>query len=299
MALSRQKYKRVPDLYIVGTEHKLRDGTMVWLQVLNPLQRDEAQHDAQVARGRLILALKSEHGSDERTKVEAAFFEDGRNGAVQRLVNANLANHLVKTVESIKTDPDWKERLEIMDRSDELMARPPEDAERKLLVDINRDYIDEVTRRQNEEEGYLEQRFRAYTDEQLIDEYIELYVTRRGSDVASAEFMLTEIWYAARVCEGKEIGPGEYDHSDCENHVLQAYETKAEVRALPEDLQQELATIMSTLNMTVFEAKNSARQGSSSGSSPLPSEPEGSTPSIPAATPANRHGSSPQLSGTR
>lgn len=299
MALSRQKYKRVPDLYVVGTEHKLRDDTIVWLQVLNPLQRDEAQHDAQVARSRLIMALKSGHGSDERTKVEAAFFDDGREGAVRRLVNASLATHLVKTVDSIKSDPDWKEKLEIMDRSDELLARAAEDVERKLLTDINHEYVEEVTRRQNEEEAYLEKKFREFTDEQLIADYVELYVGRRGADVAAAEFMLTEIWYAARVCEGVEMAPGEYDHSECENHVLQAYETKAEVRSLPEDLQQELAGVMQTLNMSVFDAKNSDRQGSSSGSSPLPSAPEGSTPSTPAATPAKRRGSSRQLSGTR
>lgn len=49
----------------------------MFLRVLNPFERDEAIHDAQLARSRLILALKSDHGSDERMKVEAAFLQHG------------------------------------------------------------------------------------------------------------------------------------------------------------------------------------------------------------------------------
>ncbi len=59
MALTRAKYRRVP-LYTVGTELVLKDGTVLWLQVMNPFERDEAQRDAQLARTRLVMALKGE-----------------------------------------------------------------------------------------------------------------------------------------------------------------------------------------------------------------------------------------------
>lgn len=297
MALTREKYKRIPALYIVGRELVLRDGTVLWMQALNPLQKDEAQQDAQAARSRLVMALKSDHGSDERTKVEAAFLEDGREAAIERLVGAKAYEHLMKAVNEIQDDPDWKERLEILKRQDELMARPPEDAERKLVEQINAEYLAEIQRRQDDERSFLMGTYKTKPDEELVDEYIELYIDRRGSEVARHEYDLTEIWFAARVCDATEKAPGEWDHANCEGHTLQAFEAKVEVRSLPEDLQTEMSAVMAGINMSVREAKNSARQGSSSGSSPLPSEVEESTPSTQDETPSEPRGTSLSLSG--
>jgi hypothetical protein len=275
MALTRAKYKRVPDLYIVGKELVLRDGTVMWMQALNPLQRDEAQSDAQAARSRLILALKSDHGSDERAKVTGAFVEDGRDKCVGRLVESKVSENIAKLVAEIQDDPDWKERLEILRRQDELMARPPEDAERKLVEDLNEQYIDEVVRRQDDERAFLKRRYEALPDDQLVEDYIDLYIDRRGGEMARVEYELTEVWLSARACDAVEVAEGEWDHSNCEGHVLQAYETKAE-----------------------REAKNSHRQGSSSDSSPLPSAPVESTRSTQNETPSKPRGTSPSPSGT-
>ncbi len=59
MALTRAKYRRVPEPYTVGTELVLKDGVVLWLQVMNPFERDEAQRDAQLARTRLVMALST------------------------------------------------------------------------------------------------------------------------------------------------------------------------------------------------------------------------------------------------
>lgn len=298
MALSREKYRRIPDLYTAGTELVLQEGTVMYMAVLNPLERDEAQHDAQVARARLIMALKSEHGSDERVKVEAAFFTDGRDKAIERLVAVRVQEHVVESVSAIQSDPDWIEKLEVMQRSEDLLARVPEDAERKLLEQINREYLEEFGRRQGDEQAFLEGKFGDLDDAGLIEEYVEMYVERRGNDVALAEYNLTEVWYAARVCEGVQIGPGQWDHDGCEHHQLRVYEAKAEVRSLPEDLQNLMGEAMITLNMSVRDARFSDRQGSSSDSSPLPSAPAASTASTQTETPAELPGPSTPPSGT-
>jgi hypothetical protein len=286
MALSRSKYKRLPDLYIVGTEVVFKDATVMWMQALNPFQVDEARHDAQVARSRLTMALKSEHGSDERAKVEAMFLADGHDAAVSRLVDAKVGDKVMEIVEAIHDDPEWKERVDLQERAEEIRATPASDAEIKLLEDVEREYVQEVLRRQQGERDFYQMQFDGMDDKGLIDAYIDWYIDRRGGTVAMAEYSLTEVWYAARVCEGTRGDDGSWDHGKCEGHQMQAFETKAEVRELPEDMQTLMSETTRSLNLTVRQAKNSDRQGSSSASSPLPSEPEASTPSTSDATPA-------------
>ena len=299
MALSREKYKRIPDLYTLGTELVLEDGNVIYMAALNPLQKDEAHHDASVARARLVMALKSDHASDERAKVTAQFIQDGKDLAVLKLVNAKLNQNLVKLASQIQNDPDWTERLEILERSSDLLANPAEQSERELLEQLNNDYIAEFQRLQDIEREYETARLETMNDDELIAEYIELYLEHRGGEVAVAEYNLTEAWYAARCCEGVQIGETDWDHSRCENHQVQVYATKTEVRSLPEDLQLLFIRTMAQLNMSVRDARFSARQGSSSASSPLPSEAEASTRSTQDVTLSEPPGTSPQLSGTR
>lgn len=291
MALSRGKYKRVPDLYVTGTEFVLRDGLVLWLQVLNPFEQDEAKHDAQVARSRLVMALRSEHGSDERMKIEGWLMADGRDQALERLFTAKLAESMLNTLTDIRDDPEWQERMEIAERADELLARPAEDPERKLMEQINSDYLAEIEKRQVAERSFLERRYDGATSNDIVEEYVNYYVERRGNEVAIAEYNLTELWYAARVCDGQQQPDGTWDHDGCESHRLQVWETKADVRSLPEELSEPLYAAMGELNMTVREAKNLARQGSSSESSPLPNEAEESTPSTQPAMSASAPGS--------
>lgn len=298
MALTRTKYRRVTDLYVEGTAHVLKDGSTIWLQVLNPFELDEARRDAQVARARLVMALKSDHGSDDRTRVTSWFFAEGREVAIERLVEAGVGNKLVEILTELRDDPDWAEKFSIMDRSEDLAALPPEDAERKMLEQINAEYLAQVAQMQASERDFLLRKYQASTDADLVEAYVDTFLERRGSEVAIAEFAVTELWYAARVCDGVRGSDGTFDHGGCDGHRLTAFESKVEVRDLPEALQDELRAALAELTMTARDAKNSARQGSSSASSPLPSEPEASTASIPAATSADAPGTSTSPSGT-
>lgn len=285
MALSRSKYRRIPDLYVQGTEVELKDGTTMWMQTLNPFEMDEARHDAQVARSRIVLALK-EFGSDELAKVKATLLTQGRERAIDTLVDDQAADILVKATETIANDPDWKERLELAERQEEILARPESDEERKLLLKINEEYVRDVEKIIADEREYMSLKYSSLTDEEMLEEYCRLYIDRRGTELAVAEHRLTEVWYAARCCEGVKDEDGVWSHDACEGHVLKVFETKGEIVTLPEDLQQLLFGTMAALNMTVREAKNSDRQSSSSESSPQPSAEEASTASTQDETPS-------------
>lgn len=286
MALTRTKYRRVTDLYVQGTEVVLKDGSVIWLQVLNPFERDECTHDAQIARARMVMAIKE---GEEREKIVGAFQQDGRDTTIDKLADSKATAHVAKIVDELAADPEWRERVEIMDRSSDILASS-EQAEKDLLTRINEEYLREVVERQKAEYEYQVDRMKRMTDEDLLEEYVEAWIDRRAQDVARAEYQLTEVWYAARVCEGVKQEDGSWNHEACESHVLNVWETKAEVRSLPEDLQDLLNTSLSALNMSARDARFSARQGSSSDSSPLPSEAVESTPSIPTAIPVGAPG---------
>lgn len=295
MALTRAKYRRLPDLYVAGTEVVLKDGQVVWLQVLNPLQADEARHDAQVARSRLVMALKK-HGGDEMAFIDAALWQDGLDGARNRVVESKANGVLMKIVDEIRNDPDWTEKLEILNRVDE-GDEPRETIELELLASVQTEYIDEVQKRIKSEEDYLRAKYADASEDDLREEYAKLYIDRRGGEMAAAEFRVVELWYGARVCDGVLTDDG-WNHDNCEGHALQLFETKAEVRQLPTELSELLGDALNDLAMTIRDAKDLARPASSSDSSRRPSEPEESTPSTPTATPSSAPGTSPQLSPT-
>jgi hypothetical protein len=262
--VSRSKYKRVPDLYTVGTEVVLKDGSVMWVQVPNPF---------------------------------AAFIEHGREAAIQDLVNHKAGSYLLKVVDNLRTDPEWKERLEILDRSEELIARQPDDAERRLLLKLSEDYQDEVTKRLEDETAFLEGQYERMDDDTLWVEFRDYYADRRAADVATAEYKVTEMWYATRCCDGVQVDGG-WDHSACDGHELRVYEEKHEVRSLPLELQRALYQALELVSMTERDARFSARQGSGSESSPLPSEVAESTRSTQDETPVEVPGTSLTPSAT-
>lgn len=296
MGLSRTKYRRVPDLYVHGTELVLDEDTVMWVQVLNSYEMEEARHDAQTAQARIAMALREE-GSDELAKAEARFFINGREAAVEALVDAYAGETLVKVNQELQSDPEWEERLDIARRGEDL-AQPMEDAERALIDKINRDYLAEVSARLEQEREYLQKRFADMTIDELREQWMERYLDSRGSDAAMAEYAITEVWYAARVCDGFRNDDGTWSHASCEGHRMRVWETKAEVRELPTELMQLISDAVTELNMSPREAKNSDRPGSSSASSPQPNAEAVSSASTQEESPATAPGTSPSPSVT-
>lgn len=292
----RAKYRRLEELYTEGTEVELMDGEVAWVAVLNPFERQEARKDAQTARARMVLAMKQE-GTDEMAQAEAAFIMQGREDAIRKLVGMHEGEIMVRVTDGIRDDPDWKERLDITERQDEILAREPSDPERQLLTTINREYLEEVGKRLQEEQDYLREHYGQMSEDELVAEYRDKYVEQLGSNAALEEFRLSELWMALRVCEGQRTEDG-WDHSACGGHRERIYEAKREVRDLPERLFNVYREGFERLVMTEREAKNSDRQRSSSASSPLPSGEAASTASTPSETPDDAPGPSPSLSTT-
>lgn len=290
-----RKLRQVVDLYTTGKPVVLRDGTAVWVQPLNPFEADTARNEAQVAKTRLSMAIR-QYGSQEQEQVRAYFLADGLDDARVRLVEAKVAERTPRIFEGVRNDPDWTERLAIMDRgADEVGALEQE--EQELLLAITNDYAAELGKRIENERQFHVETFAEMDEAALWEAYLTWFIDRRCAERMMNEFHAYQILYGVRWCEGSQ-SDGRWDHAACNGHDDQVFATIDEVRRAPEALLELLVEACDDIDMTAREAKNSDRQGSSSDSSPLPSEAAESTASTPDETPVAPPGSSASPSAT-
>jgi hypothetical protein len=279
------RFRRLTDLFVNGRPVALTDGTYLWVQALNSYQRDECVSDAQVARSRLVMALR-EKGS-ERLKIEGKYYETGRDDMIRDLATHRATAKMGSYIEEMRADPDWKERMEILMRTDESdTATPLTHEEISLLATINQAIMDELNRRESEEVAFLIQSFAKLEDAEIIDEWTEDWLENRGSEIAQGEYRLTEIWYATRWCAAVPIGSDDLDHSPCDGHQQKVFETRQHVREVGTELTTLILDALNALNVVGSDPKDSDSQESSSRSSPTRSEAEESKDSTSVATPA-------------
>lgn len=278
------RFRRLTDLFVDGRTVTLPDDTHLFIRAINSYERDECISDAQVARARLILALK-ENGN-ERVKVEALFAREGRDKLVDDLASLKSDDKYSDVVAAMEADPEWSERVEVMRRTDfDNAAKPALPEEQAYVASVFTDWADEVQKRLADERDFIANDLTRLSDEQLLDEYLDAWLAKRGGELASAEYLLTEMWYATRYCDAVADRDGVLDHSRCEGHTLRVFETKADARAVPDGLQALVRGALDELTMAARDPKGLASHPSSSASSPPPSEGEESVPSGSVATP--------------
>ncbi len=286
------KMRRLTELFVVGKAVPLGDGTHIWVQALNAYQRDECIHDAQVARARLVMALQQ--AGEERMKIEARFHEVGRERHIKELASTRATEKMGDSIEALRADPEWKERMDILMRTDANdTAAPLTPEEIALLADVNERVMNELRRREKDENDWQRHNLETLSDDELIDQWTEQYIEKRGSELAGGEYTLTEVWFCARDCEAvtdPEAPDEELDHSQCGGHQDRVFETRQQVREAPTALVSLISDTLTELNVSGLDPKGSGKAASSSGSSPTPSVAEESKPSTSTATPSKPPG---------
>jgi hypothetical protein len=288
MAL-KQRFRRLTDLFVRGKAVAMPDGTHLWVQVINSFERDECISDAQVARSRIVLALKED--GRERVKVEGRLAELGKDVMALDLAQAKAEGKTPEFADEMRVDPEWKERMELVMRTDfDQAAKPPTEEENLLMAKTNAEVLAEFAQREKDEIAFLERKYLRLNDEDFISEWVDAWLERRGGDLATAEYRLTELWYASRFCEANVGDDGELDHNPCNGHRERVFESKADARSAPEELQDLLRAALDEVNLTGRDPKDSDSPPSSSDSLPTPNEPAESTPSTSTQTPATAPG---------
>lgn len=291
-----RKLRQVVDLYTTGAVTVLRDGTPVWVQPLNPFEADTARNEAQIAKTRMSLAIR-EFGSEEQERVRMYFFTDGLDGARQRLVEAKVTERTPRIFEAIRNDPEWTERLQIIDRGAEMTADPLEEEEKQLLLKITNEYALDLGKRIEDERKFQTEVYNGYDEDALWSEYLQWFIDRRAGERMMSEFRMHQVLYGVRWCEGVLDGD-KWDHSACNGHTEPVFASKEEIRNSPEALLDVLFAACDDVDMSARDAKNSDRQESSYDSSPLPSGEAESTASTPTETRVVLPGSSSSPSPT-
>jgi hypothetical protein len=254
VALNRASYRRVPDLYVVGGVLELLDGSVMWLQIMNPFEREEAQHDAAVVRSRLMLALKDSADSDEMAQVRSMFVESGRGSIEDQLLESKKVDLFIEVMDDMRTEDDWRERIEILQRNEDISTLPTE-MEQNYLIEMQQAYALEVAKRLESAVMVDKEELAELTEDALYARYTDWYLDQRGGALGMGEYRLTEMWYACRACIGVKTDGG-WDHSGCEGHQIRVFESKDEVKHLPEKLQTDIVARLMELEMTEREAKN-------------------------------------------
>lgn len=276
------KYKGLTSLYVEGVTHELRGGHIVWLQSMNNFELEEARSAAQAARARMKLALEQED-SDETAKFRAEFETVSRERVVSLLASARADKAVPEIIEALDNDPEWRERLDIIEMDDELVREPTPD-EKKLLERYNTEYLTEVADRVEAERSFQETSLEQLDEESLRREFSTLYVDKVSTDASMQEYKAAELYHATRVCEAVK-NEDEWTHEACGGHPTRLFDSKQDVRSQPDSLLDELSEALNSISMTPRQGKGSGSPASSSDSSPQPEQEEGSTPSTQEETP--------------
>lgn len=271
--------KAVLDLFVRGREALLPDGTYLYIRAMNSFEREEAIDAGQVAKARLIMALK-ENGT-ERLKIEARLEEKGQEFMARELAAQQANDKMHEYTTELQDDPEWKEKLHILLDSDpEDVATPMAQEEVQLLHDIQQKYFEAVTQKQVDEEEYLFGHFTRMDREAFLDEYVNAWLERKGGALARAEYELTELYLSTRVCNATPPAEGEaIDHSTCGAHEELFFESRQEARKAPDDFIGLLREVLLGLSMSPRDPKDSPSPESSSASPQSLSEAEVPKPS--------------------
>lgn len=254
MALDRSIYKRLPDLYKTGKTVTLPDGQPMWLQVLNPFERDEAVRDASVARTRLKLAVENHPESDEAMALELVLQEEKVEDLIEEMVAQKKVQIFLEVYDEMRADDDWRDKWALIDRKEQI-ASSPSAAEVAVLDEVDMEVAASLNSRLEERTDYERAVLSDYDEETIKSKYRDFWIENRSALIGMAEFRLTEMWYACRVCVGNPVGE-DWDHSGCEGHTTRVFESKDEVKHMPEHFQTMVVQELESLDMTEREAKN-------------------------------------------
>lgn len=277
-----QELQQVTDLFVEGKECVLATDPlkMLWVNKLNPFEREEAQRDGQAARARVILSMKDLE-SPEYLIFSGSLTEMLPEDMRDALADSKANEFFLAAVDSIRSDPEWRDRMEARTR---ITPDMPEE-EKAAVAKVDIDYGEELQKRLDmRRASYLAELAGEYDDARLRELYREAWLENRSFSAYQREFGKTQLFFGVRVCQGTRSDLGGYDHSACEGHRKRALDHRDEVAMLPDGLLTKLNETAQDLMMSGRNARFSGALASSSGSSAQPSEPEGSTPSTPEAT---------------
>ena len=279
-APAKDKFHRLTDLFTPGQQLVVGD-MVIWIARLNSFERAEVNKDASAGRAKRLHLLRTD--DEEMIRLESAMTDYSREEIIAALVNAAGNENYLKATDDLRTDKDWREKLEVLERGDALLRDQVEidEEQTKRIGELNVEYMEEVAKRQRLFDEDTRQEVEGLSDEELREKYRDTYRSMLGSTAWVEEAQISEIYYAMRDCNADPGNPTE--HATC-NHAKRFLTSRGDVRRLPDEIFDDVRRILRELSIPARDAGNSAAPQSSSASSERPAEAEESTPSTPKET---------------
>ena len=271
------KRRRLSDLYVVGKPFKIGDAEgaiEVWLQKINPLERELAVRAAGAARARTLAFIEDKDSDEYMSKISDVIdFYGDRDSLVMLATHKDLIAAKTRIEAETAADERWSKDgflLGLVDSwQDEMMDRynaDPHDKEAKKVFDLIKKYEDEVTKVVEEERVRLERDCADYSMTKLREIGAEKLIEAQANNAFIDEFEVQRLLFAVRE-------PGD--------HSAYYFADRGEVRALDERVRVALSEAYNALEVDVVEGKDLPETDDSSPSS----EPSEAAAPVPASGP--------------
>ena len=255
----------------------------IWVQKLSPFHAEAAIHEGRVARARRMMAIR-EIGSDEYAVFSSQVEVSDKAALVTGLMSVKGDETLGKVLRAIRTDPEWIERVEVIEHSAEQLELHSSDSiEVQQISKMLDEYQTEIFKRVQEESEAYKRELEDMSDETLRDRFRDHYVESAGLNAFSEARQRYEMFYAARQC-APILKEGRWDHAQCD-HTVQLFEDVKDLTEMPEEVLMLIQSALMDITVPPDLARFMDGPASSSVSPGPSSMPEASPASSPAATP--------------
>lgn len=251
------KLRRIQDLFAEGQVvvlEKDENAEPFWITKPTAFERDEAVKDARAARAR--RGQRFDRDEDEQVIVAAQLDGMSRDELLDTLVGSKANEHYVKALDQIRTDKDWTERIEVIDRTGLEADRDAIEADRETVRTITTEYLAEISRLQQVYDDDHRAELNLLDDDALRTEYRKTWREMTAFQAFMETRRVTELYFALRLCEATRVD-GEWVHEACD-HRQRLLESRDEVYDLPDALLIAGREALEAMSMTPREAGNLA-----------------------------------------
>ena len=249
------KTRKLSDLYVLGQEVEIDDGTgdpvTVWVQKLTPLQQEKTLRRANGARSSVLSIRKLPADAEERLVYQHELEEitKDRESVVDYLISEKIG--LIYQVEEARLaeEDEWKKDGYLQGLSDawndglkDRYAMDPEDPEAKRNFEEQKRFADVIEGIVKGERASLEKDYEGKTDEELEREVMDKVLESAADLEWLKEYRRCEAWFFTRKPD---------------DHKALYFDTREEVDELALETFSALLTAYNNIRVDVLEGKDS------------------------------------------
>lgn len=228
---------------IVDPEVESESDMKIWVGPPSPLQREMAVREAQANRARMMIEARNNTDSTAWLTIRSFIAQLGTDDLIEYVLDLDEGEYISQARRDILLQKEWEDFNQLRDamRQYEEAGSPVGDPEWEPLLERDREFGKQVNDRADEirddaKEGYKLMP-RVKIEEKAIDKRIE----QAGSAAFVNAYEEWMLFYACR---------------DDEDHSVQYFDGKDEIKALPQPVQDALALKLAGFITDASEAKN-------------------------------------------